>query len=208
LSDRLKISQDVLDVQFDVRGQADLLLTSPRCRFDIDSSRITALGAVSWDVTVHAPRGDHTATIIGKARVWQDQLVLTRPLSAGQKILEQDVTTKRAMVDKFDERPLATDVNQIVGQVLTANMQKGDVVYLPCVKGENLVLKDQFVTVALPHEGLMIETVARSLENGARGETVRVRNEATNQIYSIIVTDKASGEVRISGNEKVAATDR
>lgn len=207
LSERLKLPLEMLDVHFDVHGQSDLILTAPRCRFDIDSQRITKLGPVSWDIVIHSPNGERSVTILATAKAWQEQLVLTRPLSKGQKVLANDVTKKKSLVDSVDGPELAHDASQIVGQVLTTDLKKGEILYLQSVEAENLVLKDQFVTVAFPHEGLMLETVARALESGSRGQVVRVRNEATNQIYNIIVTDKAAGEVRVP-EEKIASTPR
>ena len=212
LSDRLKLPAEALEVRFDVRGQPDLMLMSPRCRFDIDSQRITALGAVSWDVKIHSPTGERSATIIAIAQAWQYQLTLNRPLSAGQKVRASDVATRRTLVDKLADHELAADASQIAGQVLAADMKRGDVLFVNSVKGENLVFKDQFVTVAFPHDGAMIETVARALESGSRGQVVRVRNESTNQVYSIVVTDKAAGEVRmiegVASTPRESATDR
>ena len=36
-------------------------------------------------------------------------------------------------------------------------LKRGDVLFVDSVKGENLVFKDQFVTVAFPHDGAMIQ---------------------------------------------------
>ena len=74
------------------------------------------------------------------------------------------------------------------------------------VKSVPLIVKDQFITVSIPHDGTMIETAARAMDAGARGDTIRARNEATNQIYSIVVTSKGCGEVRSIAQQDVAAT--
>ena len=208
LSDKFKLSADQMDVRFDVRNQADLMLTSPRCRFDIDSQRITALGSVSWDVTIHSPNGQRSATILATAHAWQNQLVLTRPLSTGQTVLARDITTRRALVDDIEGAPIATNTSQLVGQVLTRDMKKGDVLLIDSVKLPPLVMEDQFITVSIPHQGVTIQTVARAMDSGAKGETIRARNESTNEIYSVVVTDKNAGEVKPSGEQNVASAPR
>jgi len=208
LSDKFKVPADQLDVHFDVRNQGDLLLTSPRCRFDIDSQRITTLGAVSWDVTIHSPNGQRSTTIVGTAHAWENQLVLTRPLSQGQTVLAKDVTSRRALIDDINGPAIATDPSQLVGQVLSRDMKKGDVLLIESVKSPPLVVQDQFVTVSIPHQGITIQTVARALDSGAKGETIRARNEATNEVYSVVVTDKAAGEIKPRGEQDVASAPR
>ncbi len=208
LSDRLKLSASNLDIRFDVHSMPSLFLTSPRCRFDIDSQRINGLGAVSWDVTIHSDAGDKTTTIVATALAWQDQVVMTRALSAGQLIQSGDVIARRALVDKISETPLAFNPDNLVGQQLKTSLRLGDVLLVSSIKSVPLIAKGQFITVSIPHDGTMIETAARAIDSGGRGETIHARNEATNQIYSVVVTSKGCGEVTSIGEQDIAQTSR
>lgn len=207
LLDRLKLPADRVQITFDPRDTATLILTSPRCRFDLDSSRATGLGAVSWEVLIRTDTTERRATLTAKALASEEQVVLARSLSKGQALRADDMTARTAWVDR-PAADRATGVEQLVGQLLARDMKRGEALSAGDLKLAPLVLKDQFVTVAMKVNGQAIETVARALETGAKGDLVRAKNEATGQVYSIVVTARAAGEVRPPGTRQgVASTD-
>lgn len=193
--DRLKLPSKQVEISFDDRDQATLILTSPRCRFEIDSSEATTLGNVTWDVTIRTDTTERKATIVAKALAYEDQLILTRPLSKGQKIIESDVAKKRTLVDKFAEKPLS-EIAAVIGEQLARDAKRGDVLTAADVKPSPIVVKDQFITVSMKQGDMKVSTIARAMDVGAKGDTVRVKNEANGDVYSVIVTAPGEGEVR------------
>ena len=120
---------------------------------------------------------------------------MSRPLSAGQVLQAGDVTARRVLADSFDQASPTAKAEHLVGQVLAKDMKRGEAIVAASVKPAPLVLKDQFVTVSIPHQGMTIETVARALETGAKGDNIRAKNEATGQILKVTVTAPAAGQL-------------
>ncbi len=44
------------------------------------------------------------------------------------------------------------------------------------------------VTIALTRGAAKVTTVARAMENGSLGQTIRVQNDATREIYRVVLT--------------------
>jgi flagella basal body P-ring formation protein FlgA len=132
------------------------------------------------------------------------QLVLTRPLSSGQKVTVGDVATQ-VLIDK-DDAPVAAavDPDQIIDKLLVRGMKRGEVLTAQDVRPAPVVLKDQFITIAIALDGQAVETVARAMEDGIKGQIIKAKNEATGEVYQVTVTAPAVGELKRPGD--VAST--
>lgn len=47
---------------------------------------------------------------------------------------------------------------------------------------------NQLVTVSLGQGNVRVKTVTRAIEGGAMGQRIKVRNEATNEVYDVVLT--------------------
>jgi flagella basal body P-ring formation protein FlgA len=111
----------------------------------------------------------------------------------------------QALVENGDATTPEVNPDEIIGALLLKDMKRGEVLAAASVKAAPLVLKDQFITIAFSHNGQVVETVARALEDGVKGQTIQVRNEATREIYKVTVTAEAAGTV--NGSTGVAFTE-
>src|SRR5207248_7269797 len=127
--------------------------TAPRCRFQIDARQAATLGRVIWDVTIATDATQRRAVITGTAMAYEDQLVLTRPLSKGQMVTAGDLTPRRALVDKLDDERV-TDPAQLTGQQMAHPMKRGDTILAGDVQPVPIIRKGQFVTVAIQRGNL------------------------------------------------------
>jgi flagella basal body P-ring formation protein FlgA len=197
LATRLDLPREQMQVTFRPQDDRVLELCEPHFRFQIEPKRARDLGEVSWTVKVvaDAPRGDAssrstdttTATVSGTARAWQTQLVTSRPLTARQIIGDQDVIERRALVERLgDDRPATRDA--AIGQQAARDIKPGTVLTARMVQAVELVRAGQFVTVVLQRGGVEVKTVARALEAGCLGQTIRVKNETTREISNVVLT--------------------
>ena len=58
-----------------------------------------------------------------------------------------------------------------------------------------LVKNGQFVTITVSHGAVSIKTVARAMEGGSLGQTIKVKNETTKDIYDVVLTGPQQGVV-------------
>jgi flagella basal body P-ring formation protein FlgA len=196
LADRVGVATQALAVTFSPKHEKLLSLSEPLFQFDIKPQRSRGLGAVNWQVTVLAESQSQPLNIEGTAKAWQDQLVLDRPLSAGQIVRASDVVERRVLVDRLDSEPLI-NASQAVGNQTVRDLKPGTVLTAKMIEAVPLVRTGQFVTVTLTSGGVRVKTVARAMDDGAFGESIRVKNEATKEIYQVSVTGPQAAEMNV-----------
>ena len=185
MSDRLGLPADSLQLRFLPKDEKVLNLTEPTFRFEVTTQRVRNLGDVSWNVVILADTGTQKLSIDANVRAWQNQVVLSKPLTMKQTIQDQDVTERRVLIDRLSDETLLTR-SQIVGQQASRDMRMGTVMTSRMVEPVPLVQPGQFVTITLGNSNVQIKTVAKSLERGCFGQTVRVRNETTKDVFEVV----------------------
>lgn len=199
LAVQLNLPVDILQVDFRQQDLHLLNTSTPLFSFDIQPIRNRSLGAVSWNVTVSAGDGQQRrkVTISAQARAWQDQVVIMRPLTSRQIIRTEDLVKRRALVDQTtDDTLLAMD--QIVGQQASRDLKPGTILTSKMIDPVTLVKVGQFVTITLDQGSVSIKTVARALEGGVYGQTIRVKNESTRDVYQVILTGPQTATMNLS----------
>ena len=214
LAVRLRVSPEDLHVAFNPKDDAALRLAEPQFKFDIQPKRVRNLGAVSWEVQIltggggaAGPRRSQKMAIAATARAWQRQVVLAKPLSFKQTIRASDVAERRILVDVLDDQPLLA-LKQVVGQQAAREMKPGLVLTSKMVQPVPLARSGQFVTVVLSRGGVSIKSVARAMEDGSYGQTIKVKNEATKDVYEVVLTGPQEATMGPAEPEAAAASAR
>ena len=181
-------------VDFDSKDEAVLALTSPRCGFRIDASGAGDLGAVAWNIVINDRSDERTVTLAATVRAWEDQVVLKRPLSRGQMIMQKDVLPRRVLVEQRTAS-LLTDAKEAVGQIAGRDLQDAQALTPDDLAVRTMVAKGDFINISLEIGGLNVATVARAMQGGAKGDVISARNEATRDVYRVVVTGVSAGDV-------------
>jgi flagella basal body P-ring formation protein FlgA len=187
LAVRLALGEDQLVLSFDPRDEGALNLSGPQFKFNIQARRARDLGDVAWDVVIVGPAGQRKAEIRATARAWQNQLLAARPLARRQVIQASDVIAKRTLTDKLPEGALLKS-EQVVGQMAGRDLKPGTIMTASLVEAVPLAKVGQFISVTLEHGSVRIKSVAKAMEGGCYGQTIRVKNEATKDVYQVILT--------------------
>lgn len=184
LSQRLNLPVENLQVNFDPKDAHLLNLAEPVFHFDIQARRVRDLGQVNWDVSILAGGSQQKTSVTAEARAWQDQTVTTRSVPFGSVIREQDVTDRRVLIDHLDDTPALTR-EQVVGQQAARDLSADTVMTGRMVQAVPLVKTGQYVTVTLNQGGVRVKTVAKAMEGGCYGQTIRVKNEETKDVFEV-----------------------
>jgi flagella basal body P-ring formation protein FlgA len=206
LHEELKLSPEQMQVDFDTKNQAVLAMTSPRCKFDITPQGTTTLGPVAWEIVVKSDKGERRETVTATARAWENQLVLARQLSQGQTFIKSDVVEKCVLVDQLADNAL-TKSDDVLGEVAARDLKSGAVLTVNDATGARAVQAGESITVAMKLGKNRVETVAKALDDGARGNTVRAKNEANGDVYQVRITGPNSGDVTAITASGIASTD-
>jgi flagella basal body P-ring formation protein FlgA len=198
LASRLNLPVESLQVDFKAQDQPWLNVATPLFSFHIEPVRAKSLGKVIWNVTISSDGGEkRRVSVAADARAWQEQLVVSKPLAARQVIRAEDVVARRTLVDQISDDPLLTS-DQVIGQQAGRELKPGTVLTGKLIDPVQLVKVGQFVTVTLEQGTVRIKTVARAMEGGSYGQTIRVKNEATREVFQVVLTGPQTATMNLA----------
>jgi flagella basal body P-ring formation protein FlgA len=91
-------------------------------------------------------------------------------------------------------------VDQTVGQQAARELKPGTVLTARMIDPVQLVKTGQYVTISLDQGAVRIKTVARAMENGCYGQTIRVKNEATKEVFQVVVTAPQTATMNLAAS--------
>jgi flagella basal body P-ring formation protein FlgA len=194
LAVRLGIPADQLQMTFNPQDENVLRMAEPLFRFNIVSRQAMTLGQVSWEVQILTGGKAQRVSINAFARAWQNQLVVAKPLGYHQVIRRDDLSEQRVLVEQMPAEPMVSS-SQVLGQEAARDLNTGTIVSARMVDPITLVKTGQLVTIAVNVGQVAVKTVGTAMETGTFGQTVKVRNEATQDIYEVTVTGPQEGTI-------------
>jgi flagella basal body P-ring formation protein FlgA len=207
LSIRLGLPREQMQVTFNPADEKLLNLGEPLFKFNIEPRRVRDLGEVSWNILILTGSGSQKGTITANARAWQTQVFLNKPLAYHQVIRNEDVTERRVLAERLPTEPLL-NLSQVISQEAARDLQVGALMSARMVDAVPLVKPGQLVTITVTSGSVQIKTVGRSMEEGAYGQAVKVRNETTRDVFEVVMTGPQQGTLDpLPATAKFAASD-
>lgn len=193
LASRCGIPADQLYVEFPAASEASLALAESQCNFRIETRR-RSLGAQLWEVQWDKGGATQHASITASAKVWETRQVAIRPLQTRQLIREGDIEERRVLTDRPSGDPLLNRY-QVVGQLASRDIRVGTALSAYMICPMPLVTCGQTVTLTSRAGSVQAMMLAKALENGAYGQTIKVRNETTKAVMQVKVVGPQEAEV-------------
>jgi flagella basal body P-ring formation protein FlgA len=206
LAARTGTQADRLQVDFLARGERLLNLSEPHFRFTVEPRRSKALGDVNWEVEIASDGSSQTVSLGAYVRIWQEELIVARPLTSKQLIRDEDVIERRMLVENPSDEPLLTR-QQAVGQQAARDLKPGMLMTARTVDPVPLVRSGQLITVLLRKGAIEVKSVARATEPGSFGQTIRVKNETTRELYEVVVIGPQTGQLGSDAETSVEPTN-
>jgi flagella basal body P-ring formation protein FlgA len=184
---RLNVAPDAIQMTFNPEDDKVLSLGDAIFKFDIQPERMNDLGNVSWNVTIVSGEESKQVEIRATARAWEDEVVVAKPLAMKEILEADDFTQRHVLVDTLPEQQLLT-LDQCVGEAADNDLKPGMVMTARMVDPVPLIRTGQLVTVTLTEGTVQIRSVARAMEAGSMGQSIKVRNEMTRDVFDVVVT--------------------
>lgn len=168
--------------------QASALLDVQSLAYDHSSGRFSAV--------VLAGGGHASAQrvpVVGRAVATRGVPVLRRQMQTGEVIRRDDVVEVQAREDTL-RRDALVDLERIVGQSARRGLRPGEILREGDLRAPVLVTRNGLVTILLKVGVMSLTAQGRSLDDGARGETVRILN----------IQSKRTIEAQVVGPDAVA----
>ncbi len=139
--------------------------------------------------------------VSGRVSVRREIPVISRRIQAGATLSEGDLAWQTIPQEKLPEDAV-TDLAEIVGREVRRDQNEGDVLRARDLIPPRLVMRGSLVTMKVESPLLQITAQGRALQDGAKGDVVRVTNLQSNR--TIEGTVESSGVVRVGTTRKVA----
>jgi flagella basal body P-ring formation protein FlgA len=131
--------------------------------------------------------GAQRATLQGRVYATARLPVLRRAVGAGETIRAQDIEMAQVR-EEAGRRDLVVSAEKLVGMTARQRLREREPVRETDVKPAILVARNATVTIVLQTGSLSLSAVGRAVEEGSRGDTIRVLNVASNrQIEGTVV---------------------
>jgi len=124
----------------------------------------------------------------------QPAVVAARALERGSVIAPGDVDIREVRV--LRSQPLASRVEEVVGQRLGKNLSAGDPILLNSLSLSPIIQRGDPVLITMRRPGFIIEVRGEALDSGAEGEVIRVRNLQSRSVVQAVVAGPGRVEVQ------------
>lgn len=199
---------DELRVRIGNVRESDVLATAA-APIRVDASDVEAdIFRGQWNGVIQLSSGGKNLAPIrvsGRFEVMEQVPVLKRRMQSGEIISEEDIAWE-AVPSAHLRKSTAHDLPALVGKSPRRSISAGRPIRLDEIAGPTVIEKGKQVTLVFSTPRLSIKTLGEAMENGAKGDVVKVKNVASNALVTGTVMD--SGMVRISmpGTESAEVT--
>ncbi|SNZ08130.1 flagella basal body P-ring formation protein FlgA [Persephonella hydrogeniphila] len=115
-----------------------------------------------------------------------DVIVAKKDLLRGELITEDDIELKKLPV----KNNYITDPDLVIGAKVRTLIKKGSPLKLTMIEPDYPVKRKSYVKVIYDRNGIKIEITGIALENGQKGQVIKVKNSSTGKILSCKVIGK------------------
>jgi flagella basal body P-ring formation protein FlgA len=140
--------------------------------------------------------GAASVTISGRAYKIAELPVLAHDVKPGDTITERDVTLIDLPAEKIGQN-VVTDAHDLFGMAARRMLRGGEPLRLGDIEAPILVKKNMLVTMSMQAPGISLTAEGRAIEDGAKGEAIRVMNTGSKRI--VVATVQGEGLVLVGG---------
>lgn len=155
-----------------------------------------AIESISYDestqrfaVYVWAPANDllaRRARVTGRLHKMDEVPVLARRILAGEIIKKEDIKWINVRVDRIQSNALL-NAEDLIGNTPRRGLRAGVPLRAQQIRRPLLVAKGDMVTIKLKRPGMELSAKGRAIEDGSKGDTIRVTNSQSKIIIETVV---------------------
>ena len=141
--------------------------------------------------------GAQRLTLHGRVFATARVPVLRRAVNAGETVRANDVEFAHVREDAA-RRDLISDPQRLIGQTARVRLREREPVREGDVRAPTLVTRNASVNIVLQAGNLQLSSQGRAVEDGARGDTIRVVNVQSNRTIEAVVIGPDTVAVQIA----------
>lgn len=179
-------------VKIDIKGQENgIALKEMRPSYDVSVDNIELNEKIrKFTATIAFKDGDYREDVELTGRY--DELVSIPVLGERKQyktvVTPSDITHMEVLKSSLTHETI-TDEKQLVGMVLKRSVREMKPIKVKDLIREQIIEKDKVINMVYKTPFVTLKTSGIAMENGARGDMVRVRNTASNKIVKAKIED-------------------
>lgn len=166
-----------------------------RLHYDDRSGGFTAL------LSLPAADGRREESLTGRLEVTASIPVITVPMSVGDVIGERDIGWIEIPARQLSHS-IVTSADELVGMAARRGLRPDSPIRTSDVQRPILVKRGSLVTMLVTSDRLSLTAVGQALENGSKGDRIRVNNTSSSTTVEGIVI--SAREVRVISGARIA----
>jgi flagella basal body P-ring formation protein FlgA len=165
--------------------------------YDAARGRFNATLVVGEDTTT-----SDRIKVTGRVHQTSEAVVLNRPIQPGETIRVSDIQIVRLRADQVGAATV-TDPARIIGRTVRRPMAAGTAIRSNELAPVLFGTRTSLITVKVDSPRMSLVMQAKSMDDGAEGDTIRVVNTRSDKMLQGIVT--GPGEVTVRSGYQIAA---
>ncbi len=165
--------------------------------------RVNITGDGRFEANIWSEPQETIFTASGRFQEVIDVPIPVRDIAPGEIIAEHDLSWQSYPKSRI-RRSQITDMRELIGKEAARRIQEDRLISARDVQAPRLVIKGQQATVTFRHPYMELSTTGQVLEDGAAGDTVRVRNINSSSV--VTATVMADGNLVIQSAESAGSS--
>lgn len=129
-----------------------------------------------------------------ETKVYKNVLIAKKQIAYNEEINSTNTEIKEVEALKYLKNSFNTFQNDIISK---RNYQKGDIITSDFAKSKPVVLKNSIVDIVFQSNGIKIKLQGHALKEGNIGDTILVRSDKYNKVYSAKISSTNEVVVKI-----------
>jgi flagella basal body P-ring formation protein FlgA len=154
-----------------------------------------------FSAEVRVPAGDPTAVpvhVSGRIVALITMPVLARPMVPGELVRPEDVTTADFRADQIQGGGVM-DARELIGQTPRHPLRAAQLLRASDLQVPVVIKRNDLVLIVLERPGLYLTAEGRALEDGGKGNVIRVTNTQSKRTIDAVVLGSGQVAVRVPG---------
>jgi flagella basal body P-ring formation protein FlgA len=182
-------------IQLNPAQRGLLRLSRPAYDFRITDRGDRQLGLVPLEIAIFRDgRPDQVQSVLVEVMLVKPVILAAGTINRGQTIRAEDITVREQSFDRADRIGLS-DTAAVIGQRATRFLNKDEMLTGKDIEPLPLILRNDLVTVTARRGSVTITMAAKALAAAGYGQAVELRNEASKQTFTAVVTGPKSAEL-------------
>lgn len=166
--------------------------------FSRPQAKTAPVGRISYRIKCIAP-SSWQSRATAQIQLWANIVVANRTLQRNEKLNRDMLTTESVDLSTLNRAPIIT-MDEILGMSVKRRIQQGNALSWSLLESPEIIKRGDLVTLLIRSSGFTASTQGVAMENGIKGERIKVENSSSGKIIEGVVLESGVVETKLKIN--------